>query len=69
MNLNLLTLVEQAFSSNLQDLHKAKQTITLLLFVIDNPKQTLAPEARAEIDALLQRKPQTLQIKIENGEV
>ena len=69
MNLNLLILVEQAFAANLHDLHKAKQIITNLLFVIDNPDNPLTKEKRAEFDDFLQRKSKTLQIKVELGEL
>jgi hypothetical protein len=69
MNLNLLILVEQAFTANLQDLHKAKQIITNLLFVIDNPDNSLTKEKRAEFDDFLQRRAKTLQIKVELGEL
>jgi sensor histidine kinase regulating citrate/malate metabolism len=69
MKFNLLTLVEQSFSSNLQDLYKARQFITTLLFVIDNPDNTLVEDKRAEIEAFLQDKPKTLQIEVEKGQI
>ena len=69
MKFNLITLVEQAFSANLQDLRKARQIITTLLFVIDNPDHTLVEDKRAEIDAFLEDKPKTLQIEVDKGQI
>jgi sensor histidine kinase regulating citrate/malate metabolism len=50
-------------------LYKARQFITTLLFVIDNPDNTLVEDKRAEIEAFLQDKPKTLQIEVEKGQI